>query len=67
MGVKQRGFGSIQDPERRKVIASQASRIAHEKGVAHQWTSEEARDASAKGLETRRANKIKRALRAEEE
>ncbi len=43
-----RGFGSM-DPERQRLIASQGGRVAHQLGVAHQWTSEEARNAGKKG------------------
>ncbi|MFN2440179.1 MAG: KGG domain-containing protein [Chitinophagaceae bacterium] len=43
-----RGFASM-DPERQKVIASQGGRVAHQLGLAHKWTSEEARNAGKKG------------------
>jgi|AntDryMetagUQ255_1029468.scaffolds.fasta_scaffold20195_1 general stress protein YciG len=43
-----RGFASM-DPERQRLIASQGGRVAHQLGVAHQWTSEEARNAGKKG------------------
>lgn len=43
-----RGFASM-DPEKQRMIAGQGGRVAHQLGVAHQWTSEEARDAGKKG------------------
>lgn len=43
-----RGFASM-DPERQREIASQGGRAAHERGTAHEFTSEEAREAGRKG------------------
>lgn len=43
-----RGFGSM-DPKRQREIASEGGRAAHEKGTAHEFTSEEAREAGRKG------------------
>lgn len=43
-----RGFAAM-SPERQREIASKGGRAAHEQGVAHQWTSEEARLAGRKG------------------
>ena len=43
-----RGFASM-DPKRQREIASQGGRAAHEKGTAHEFTSEEARQAGSKG------------------
>jgi general stress protein YciG len=37
------------DRERQKEIASRGGKAAHAQGVAHRWTSEEARAAGAKG------------------
>lgn len=37
------------DPEKQKEIASKGGRAAHEKGTAHKFTSEEAREAGRKG------------------
>jgi general stress protein YciG len=37
------------DPERQKEIASRGGRAAHEKGTAHEWSSDEARHAGRKG------------------
>lgn len=47
-GKGMRGFASM-DPEKQKRIASIGGKAAHEKGTAHQWTSEEARVAGQKG------------------
>lgn len=43
-----RGFASM-DPERQRQIAAQGGRAAHQKGTAHQFTSEEARIAGSRG------------------
>ena len=43
-----RGFASM-DREKQKEIASKGGKAAHQKGTAHEWTSEEARDAGRKG------------------
>lgn len=45
-----RGFASM-DPEKQRKIASQGGKAAHEKGTAHEFTSEEAREAGRKGGE----------------
>ena len=37
------------DPERQREIASKGGRVAHEKGSAHEWTIDEAREAGRKG------------------
>jgi general stress protein YciG len=37
------------DPARQKEIASKGGRAAHEKGTAHEWSSDEARNAGRKG------------------
>jgi len=43
-----RGFASM-DRSKQREIASKGGKAAHEKGTAHEWTSEEARDAGRKG------------------
>ena len=43
-----RGFAAM-SPERQRQIASQGGRAAHEQGVAHEWSREEARQAGKKG------------------
>jgi uncharacterized protein len=47
-GKSRRGFASM-DPARQREIASKGGRAAHEKGTAHEWSSEEAREAGRKG------------------
>lgn len=37
------------DPTRQREIASKGGRAAHEKGTAHEWSSNEAREAGRKG------------------
>lgn len=43
-----KGF-AVMDPQRQREIASEGGRAAHEKGTAHEFTSEEAREAGRKG------------------
>lgn len=43
-----RGFAAM-SPEKQKEIASLGGKAAHEKGVAHEFTPEEARMAGKKG------------------
>ena len=43
-----RGFAAM-DPEQQRMIASKGGKAAHEKGTAHEWTSEEARRAGRQG------------------
>lgn len=43
-----RGFASL-SVERKKEISSMGGKAAHKLGVAHEWTSEEAREAGRKG------------------
>ena len=45
---ERRGFASM-TPEKQREIASKGGRAAHQKGTAHEWTSEEARNAGRKG------------------
>lgn len=47
-GKSRRGFASM-DEEKQRAIASKGGRAAHEQGKAHEWTSEEAREAGRKG------------------
>lgn len=47
-GKSRRGFASM-DPARQREIASKGGRAAHEKGTAHEWSSDEAREAGRKG------------------
>jgi len=48
MATEDRGFASM-DPEKQREIARKGGKAAHEKGTAHEWTSEEARTAGRKG------------------
>jgi hypothetical protein len=45
-GSGNQGFASM-DPERQKEIASQGGKAAHAAGTAHEFTSEEAREAGS--------------------
>src|SRR5689334_538756 len=47
-GTSQRGFASM-DEEKQREIASKGGHAAHEKGTAHEFSSEEAREAGHKG------------------
>ena len=48
MAKEDRGFASM-DPNKQREIASKGGKAAHQKGTAHEWTSEEAREAGRKG------------------
>ena len=48
MAKEDRGFASM-DPNKQREIASKGGRAAHQKGTAHEWTSDEAREAGRKG------------------
>jgi general stress protein YciG len=43
-----RGFASM-DRAKQREIASKGGKAAHQKGTAHEWTSDEAREAGRKG------------------
>lgn len=45
---ERRGFASM-SPQKQKEIASKGGRAAHLKGTAHEWSSDEARNAGRKG------------------
>ena len=62
-GKSNRGFASM-DPQRQREIASEGGRAAHEKGTAHEFTSEEAREAGRKGGQARSANRRARRIAA---
>lgn len=57
-GSSNRGFASM-NPTRQREIASQGGRAAHEKGTAHEFSSEEAREAGRKGGQARSQNRAK--------
>ena len=48
MSADKRGFASM-DKDKQREIASKGGKAAHEKGTAHKFTSEEAREAGRKG------------------
>jgi uncharacterized protein len=48
MSKADRGFASM-DPTKQREIASKGGRAAHLRGTAHEWSSEEAREAGRKG------------------
>ena len=56
MATSKRGFASM-SAEKQRQIASKGGRAAHEKGTAHEFTSEEAREAGRKGGEARGRNR----------
>ena len=43
-----RGFAAM-DPAKQREIARQGGKAAHQLGVAHEWSSQEAREAGRKG------------------
>ncbi len=47
-----RGFAAM-DQQKQKEIARKGGRAAHEQGVAHEWSSTEAREAGKKGGQAR--------------
>ena len=52
--TSKRGFARM-DAGKQREIASKGGRAAHEKGTAHRFTSEEAREAGRKGGERSRS------------
>ena len=55
-GTRNRGFASM-DREKQREIARKGGRAAHEKGTAHEFTTDEARAAGRKGGERVSANR----------
>ncbi|HEV7620174.1 MAG TPA: KGG domain-containing protein [Flavisolibacter sp.] len=47
-----RGFAAM-NVEKQREIARKGGKAAHEQGVAHEWSSEEARQAGKKGGQSR--------------
>lgn len=47
-GKSERGFAAM-DPARQREIAREGGKAAHQSGNAHEFTSEEAREAGRKG------------------
>ena len=56
MAKEDRGFASM-DSARQREIASKGGKAAHQKGTAHEWTSEEAREAGRRGGKASRARR----------
>lgn len=54
-GTSNRGFASM-DPERQRAIASEGGKAAHQKGTAHEFTSDEARRAGSMSHGNRQAD-----------
>lgn len=54
--TSKRGFASM-NAEKQRAIASKGGRAAHEKGTAHEFTADEAREAGRKGGEARSRNR----------
>ena len=61
-GKERRGFASMSRVKQRE-IASKGGRAAHEKGTAHEWTSDEARVAGRKGGQISRGGRGRLILR----
>ena len=61
-----RGFASM-DPQKQREIASEGGRAAHRQGVAHEWSSEEAREAGRKGGQNSRGGGRSRSTNRSEE
>jgi uncharacterized protein len=53
---QRRGFASM-SAEKQREIASKGGRAAHEKGTAHEWSSDEARTAGRKGGQVSRGGR----------
>lgn len=64
-GVENRGFGSMA-PTKQREIASNGGKAAHQKGTAHEWTREEAREAGRKGGKTSHETRNRVATRRDE-
>ena len=53
---ERRGFASM-SPDKQRDIARKGGRAAHEKGTAHEWTADEARNAGRKGGQVSRGGR----------
>ena len=62
MAIEDRGFASM-DSARQREIASKGGKAAHQKGTAHEWTSEEAREAGRRGGKASRARRQEAEIR----
>ena len=63
MAEKDRGFASM-PAHKRHEISSKGGKASHAKGVAHEWTSEEAREAGHKDGKVAHQRKRDAAARA---
>jgi general stress protein YciG len=61
---ERRGFASM-SAEKQREIASKGGRAAHEKGTAHEWTADEARNAGRKGGQVSRGGRGRLVVPAE--
>jgi general stress protein YciG len=59
---RRRGF-AIMEPGRQREIASKGGKAAHEKGTAHRWSGQEAKEAGRKGGAASHRNGHRTALR----
>jgi uncharacterized protein len=59
MAKSRRGFASM-DPHKQQSIARLGGIASHQKGTAHEFTSEEAREAGRKGGEARARKRNRR-------
>jgi general stress protein YciG len=64
-GRSNRGFASM-DYQKQREIASKGGRAAHEKGTAHEWTADEARNAGRKGGQVSRGGRGRLVLPGDE-
>jgi general stress protein YciG len=55
-GISRRGFASMSE-EKQREIASKGGKAAHMKGTAHEFTSDEAREAGRKGGQATQENR----------
>jgi uncharacterized protein len=53
-------------PEKQREIASKGGRAAHEKGTAHEWTADEARNAGRRGGQVSRGGRGRLVLPGDE-
>ena len=53
--------------EKQREIASKGGRAAHEKGTAHEWTADEARNAGRKGGQVSRGGRGRLIVPADEQ
>jgi general stress protein YciG len=67
VGTQDRGFASM-DRDKQRNIASKGGRAAHQKGTAHEWTSEEAREAGRRGgIEASRRKRLEKTADIEQQ